>query len=148
MIFFTRKPLLVFSSNLFILFEFCLNNHLFVKLFLILPPLRKGHPYERKILSVLPQKDNTRIYILLWLYEFKCYYQEAVWFRSDSLTQLNTGDLVSMGTEGNITPLFFDGSFISLIRLFMFLPVSRLLMIAYWSICILSFIFYFYFFGI
>ena len=28
------------------------------------------------------------------------------------ITQLNTGDLVSMGTEGNITPLFFDGSFI------------------------------------
>ena len=91
MIFFTRKPLLVFSSNLFILFEFCLNNHHFVKLFLILPPLWKGHPYERKILSVLPQKDNTHIYILLWLYEFKCYYQEAVWFGSDSLTQLNTG---------------------------------------------------------
>lgn len=31
------------------------------------------------------------------------------------ITQLNTGDLVSMGTEGNITPLFFDGSFIILI---------------------------------
>lgn len=27
---------------------------------------------------VLPQKDNTHIYILLWLYRFKCYYQEAV----------------------------------------------------------------------
>lgn len=28
------------------------------------------------------------------------------------ITQLSTRDLVSMGTEGNITPLFFDGSFI------------------------------------
>lgn len=28
------------------------------------------------------------------------------------ITQLNTSNLVSMGTEGNITPLFFDGSFI------------------------------------
>lgn len=28
------------------------------------------------------------------------------------ITQPNTSDLVSMGTEGNITPLFFDGSFI------------------------------------
>lgn len=28
------------------------------------------------------------------------------------ITQLNTSNLVSMGPEGNITPLFFDGSFI------------------------------------
>lgn len=39
---------------------------------------------------------------------------QRAWFGKMPLiiTQLNTSDLVSMGTEGTITPLFFDESFI------------------------------------